>query len=510
MARIRLERWTVAALGALTILAIVAPVAARRQTWAGVLAALVCLAAIPWAARALPSSLDGVARRRPVVSLLWVALAVIAVLQMGRLSAFMADASREWGSTVPGPLATHHQCMSAYVYAADLSRRGVDNVYHAKWYPLFDPPGPTCRLVESPVRGLAAWASDPFEYPPPFLLLPRAALMLTSSYDTIRAWWFVIQALGFVACGVAFAAWIGGAAGLTVGLLIPALLASLETMFALQFGQFHVVVMLLAVAAMIAIASRQRAWGGALLAAAIVSKVFPAILLVPLAVRREWKALGWTAAFAGSYALLGLAVLGPKPYGAFFGYQLPRIASGAAFHFTHLGAHATFLISRNMSIAGLEPKLDLLSAPSWTHGVSAALVFLYALAVVGLAWWTAGVDGRRDRQALVWIGLLNLAALRSPEAPASYALAPVLWLLVLLATRLLGRGWRITALAAAWVVVAGPPPLPDAIEMPVGLVLQGFALALCFAAVAWGSALQKPAEGRAASAVPERALGLPV
>jgi hypothetical protein len=49
-----------------------------------------------------------------------------------------------------------------------------------------------------------------------------------------------------------------------------------------------------------------------------------------------------------------LAILGPRPYVAFLGYQIPRLVSGAAFEFTHLGQHAVFLTSRNFSVAALE------------------------------------------------------------------------------------------------------------------------------------------------------------
>jgi hypothetical protein len=80
--------------------------------------------------------------------------------------------------------------------------------------------------------------------------------------------------------------------------------------------------------------------------------------------------------------------------------------------------------------------------------------------------------------ALLWLGLLDLAALRSPEAPSAYVLAPVLWLLVLLAATVRGR-WRVAGLALAWVLVVGPPPLPDRADLLVNLVLQGFAIALC-------------------------------
>jgi hypothetical protein len=476
------ERWTVATLGAATVAAIVAPVAGRAHPWVGGLIALACLAIAPWAARALPDSLDGVVRRRPVVSVLWVVLAVIGVAQMGRLSVFMSDARQEWGATVPDPLSAHHQCMSAYVYAADLSRRNADNLYDANHYPIFDPPGPTCRLVPTAIKGLTPWIADAYEYPPPFLLLPRGALALTSSFDTIRAWWFVIQALVLIAAGLSLARWIGGTAGLTIGLLIPVVLASLETMFNFQFGQFHGMAMILAVGAMASFHGRRLAWGGALLAAAILAKIFPAILLVLLAARREWRALGWTAAFAVIYALAGLVAFGPKPYVAFVSYQLPRLVSGAAFRFTHLGQHETFLISRNFSVAALGEKLLLLGAPHAAIAAVGAVPWIFSLGLLVLVAWLARGERSRLAHAVVWVGLLDLAALRSPEAPSAYVLAPVLWLLVLLAPQVRGRRGIAAALVVAWVLVVGPPPLPDRVDLIVGLILQSFAVALCVSA----------------------------
>jgi len=496
--QIGVERWTVALLGAATVAAIVAPVAGRTHAWLGVLAALVAFSGAPWAAHALPSALDGVLARRRVASMLWLALALVGVLQMGRLSMFMADATREWGATVPDPAATHHACMSAYVYAAELSERRVANVYAADWYPIFDPPGPTCRLVATSVQGLAPWASDAYEYPPPFLLLPRLALAVTSSFTAIRAWWFVIQALALIGAGVLFARWVGGAAGLTLGLLLPAVLASLETMFGLQFGQFHAMAMMLALGGMVAVASRRTALAGALLAAAILSKMSPAILLVALAARRDWRALGWTAVWGAIYAGVGLAVLGPQPYVAFVTYQLPRLANGAAFAFTHTGAHPVFLASRNFSIAGIAHKLELLGAPGQAIAVASALPWIYSIALLVAAAWVARRERPRADDALLWLALLDLAALRSPEAPSFYALAPVLWLLALLATRLRGRRPAIAALAVSWVLVVGPPPLPDRVDLIVNLACQAFVFVLC-AVVVWrvGAARERAPKARA-------------
>jgi hypothetical protein len=481
--RVGLERWTVALFASATLAAITAPVAARANPVLAVLAVAACLAAAAWTARVLPGSLDGAFRRRPVVAGLWVLLALAGVLQMGRLSAFMADSRREWGATVPDPAAIHHQCLAAYVYAADLDRRGERNLYDAGWYPVFDPAGDACRLVETTVKGLPAWVEDAYEYPPPFLMLPRAALAFGGSLDAIRAWWFLLRALALVAAGVMLARWIGGGEGLVLGLLLPAVLASLETMFDLQWGQFHAMAMLLACAAMVAFDSRRAAVGGALLAAAILAKLFPAVLLVTLLARREWRALAWTAAFGAALSILGLFVLGAAPYAAFFGYQLPRLASGAAFAFTHLGRNAVFLLSRNFSTAAVADKLAVLGAPAVVATAARAVRWAHLLALVPLAALASRPMPSRALRALSWLALLDLAALCSPVAPSVYVLAPVLWVLALMATQVRGRGRWAAAIVLGWIVVVGPPPLPDRVDLVVGLVSQALVVALCVAAM---------------------------
>src|SRR2546423_15669349 len=93
----------------------------RLVAWA---AGLV-FAALSWAGalmlrRRLPATLDGAAQRRPLRAILWMLLALLALAQLGRLSAFMADPANVWGSAFPDPGLTRHACMSAYVHAGDL------------------------------------------------------------------------------------------------------------------------------------------------------------------------------------------------------------------------------------------------------------------------------------------------------------------------------------------------------------------------------------------------------
>lgn len=473
------EQWVVGFVAIAIAAALVAPVAAGYSAWLAMVVLAICLAALPWAASRLPTRLTGARQRHPVLAAAWLGLGLVAVIQVGRLSAFMVDSSRVWGSTIPDAVAAGHQCLAAYVYAADLSRRGEKNVYDERWYPAFTrQPFSRPAGVSSHVEGLDRWVEDPYEYPPPFLLLPRAALAMTSSFERIRTMWFLIQSVCFAAGGILLARWIGGREGLVVGLLLPAILASAPTMLNLQFGQFHTMAVMLAVAAMVAFDSRRRPLGGTLLSFAILSKIFPGLLLITLAGQRRWREIGWTLGLGLGFVLLALFVLGTDPFVAFVSYQLPRIVSGEAFSFAERADTPVFIVSRNFSVHAIVAKLHLLGVPRVGPAAADALTWSYTALLLWLAWRIRLVRNERRIQAMVWLALLNLAALRSPVAPSAYATAPLLWLLALLAAEIEGRYSMGTALAVAWVVIMGAPPLSDKIDLVVGLAGQILMLAL--------------------------------
>jgi len=95
-----------------------------------------------------------------------------------------------------------------------------------------------------------------------------------------------------------------------------------------------------------------------------------------------------------------------------------------------------------------------------------------------LAWRARLASLNRRFQAMAWLALLNLAALRSPVAPSAYVTGPILWLLALLAAEVRHRYSMAIALGVMWVVIMGPPPLPDRIDLVLVLLCQGVALAL--------------------------------
>lgn len=411
-------------------------------------------------ARRLPSSLDGGLGRRPLAAGLAGLLMVVALIQVARLSCFMADPSLRWGSAYPPvEFGVRHMCLSAYVYAADLSRRGAANVYSEEHYPAYHQQGPAWTRTDSTaVANLGPHVRDAYEYPPPFLLLPRAALLLTNDFLAIRTGWFLLQAAAFLAFALALACWIGGSRGTLAGLLIPALLASFPFMFNFQFGQFQLATVMFALGGMLAISSGRDRLGGALLGAAIVTKGFPALLLLYLAVRRRGRAILWTIAFGAAYALAALLVLGPAPFRAFFLYQLPRIASGEAFSFF---VRNDLTLAANTSVYAIPFKLARLGVPGMSEPLAQGMVWVFTAALAGAVILAARRTREPALEPVVWLGLLSLGALRSPEAPNVYAAATPLWLLTLLAVETRGRGRAVTHLVAAWICIGVQPPLPD-------------------------------------------------
>jgi hypothetical protein len=64
-------------------------------------------------------------------------------------------------------------------------------------------------------------------------------------------------------------------------------------------------------------------------------------------------------------------------------------------------------------------------------------------------------------EPVVWLGLLTLGSLRSPDAPNVYVGASALWLLTLLAVETRGRAGAVALLVVAWVCIGVQPPLSD-------------------------------------------------
>lgn len=428
---------------------------------------------LPWIARRLPGSLDGSFSNHRRVGVIWIVVGVLTIIFCARMSIFMVDLSQVWAAVVPDEDIYIKMDLPAYIYAGDLSRQHVANLYDVNYYPN-DYPDEV--IPQTSVLNISTILFSHFEYPPPFLLLPRLALVLTNNFLTIRAVWFAIDASLVALIMILLAQWVGEHNGMTAALLLPALWISLPVMYNFQLGQAHLTCIALSMAAMMAFDRKRYAFGGAMLAIAVVTKIFPGLMILYLLVQRRWRAAAWTLGFSALLGVLGLIVLGPDPYTAFVNYQIPRISHGEALAFFNWDQA---IRANNQSIYGLVDKLTMLGLPGDWNTMTSIVGWIYSLFLLGITVMAARSSTSRIKQVQIWLLLLTLAALRSPLAPGVYIVCSTLWLCTFLVDEFSGQMWKLV-LSVVIVIGLVSVPYPVPVTLQVGLSLIGQAFWLMF------------------------------
>jgi len=350
---------------------------------------------------------------------------LVGLVLLARLTVFMVDPSRVGYSFMPASKwEVEHSCLSAYFVAAQAAS-STPNVYDDALYSMPDDDPNGLRKA----RMLGPFKIDVYEYPPQFLLLPLAFRLLTPDFVDLRMLWFALNGGILLLALLVVAQVLGPAVGTRALLLSPLLWIALPTTLStLQKGNVQIAVIAATMLAMVLFSRRRWAAGGALLAFATVSKIYPSLLIVYLLGRRQWRAAAWTASFAAAFSALTYLTLGWGPYAAFLDH-LPGLLGGEAFPaFRNPAAMAI-----NFSIPGLVFKLKLLGVPGMSFDAAKIVGWGYTI-VAGVATVVAGWRTSRDGETpQVWMAILILATLRSPFLPQTYAVIPVLWLLTLLA-----------------------------------------------------------------------------
>ncbi|MEM6928207.1 MAG: glycosyltransferase family 87 protein [Myxococcota bacterium] len=411
--------------------------------------------------------------------------AVVTVVQFARLAAHVADPSVAFVLSTADPFWAEHECLPAYVHAAELAGRGDPNVWDAAHYPGIDPTAEPHTALTGMV------VEDPYQYTPQFLLLPYLALSLTDAYPTIRRVWFALQVTIFLGTALGL---LGGLPRrhAAMGLLaLPFALTGFATLWNFQYGQVHLLAIALATAAMLAFDEERDTAGGALLAFAILAKLFPAILLVPLVAMGRYRALGWTLGFVAAASVATLAVFGGAPFEAFVTYHLPRLQSGEAVAFWKAWPEAvTLILSANQGPFGIVLKLGALGVPGMGSATAAAVSTAF-VGGVGIASYFVGRRMiRASAEAILTstLGLLGLASLASPGAFGDYVPAAGIWLLTLAAGRLaaLSRPQQlgVGVIALSQYTVFGAAPLGSWSGTPLLAASLGTAVGL-LAVFAW-------------------------
>ena len=201
-----------------------------------------------------------------------------------------------WSVMPWNPFVTRHACTTAYWKAATEVERTPD-IYHPSMYDFgrVDANGRPIPLYIGP------YAVDPYEYPPTFLLLPRALAAATPDFAAFRLLWGVM-AVTVVLVGVALVARrIDRDNGTRSLWLAPLALVPLGVFHVFQGGNAQLFFVVLAMLSMLAFERGRHAVGGLLLAYALIGKLFPGRLIVSLVARREWRAVAWTCGW-GSHA----------------------------------------------------------------------------------------------------------------------------------------------------------------------------------------------------------------
>jgi alpha-1,2-mannosyltransferase len=370
-------------------------------------------------------------------------LATLAALfQLARLCVFIVNPAEVGCAVSPSRglgLPAKHSCLSAYYVGAG-SVATVPNVYAWELYS-FPDEDPTAPRKPRPI---GSFDIDAYEYPPPFLLLPRTLAILAPEFLRFRMVWFALNGAVLVIGLLVVARMLGPVAGTRALLFSPLVLASDITIGTLQVGNLQAIVSSLA---MVLFAQRRYAAGGALLAYATVSKLFPGVLLVYLLVQRKWRALAWTVGLCIALVAISLVDTGWTPYRAFLDH-LPRLLGGEAFP----AFRRPWAVAHNFSVPGMALKLRLFGVTGASFGAMKVVGWIYTLILLAATVFVARRTLTREQEPLAWLTILILASLRSPFLPL-YAVIPVLWLLTLLAATVTPTLKTLLGVLLAWVML---------------------------------------------------------
>jgi len=380
---------------------------------------------------------------------------VAALLQLARLTVFSVAPEATGFSWLPSSdWEVRHSCLTAYYVAAEAADT-TPNFYDDALYsaPDDDPTKPRKARMLGPFR------IDVFEYPPPFLLLPRALLPLAPGFERYRALWFGLNGAFILAVMLVLARRLGGQAASRALLLLPLVLGALPTLSALQKGNVQLTVVVASMLAMLLLERGRFAGGGALLAFATASKLFPGLLGIYLLARREWRAAATATAFGLLLVLVTLADLGWGPFAAFLEHA-PKLLSGEAFPaFRNPLARAI-----NFSVPGLVFKLELFGVAAGGFAGAKVVGWIYTV-IATVAIYAVGRRAVRAGEApLVWLAILIVATLRSPFLPQAYAAFPPLWLLVLWGAGRASSARRLVPVLLGWAALNLVWPLDWAID----------------------------------------------
>ncbi len=394
-----------------------------------------------------------VATAPPIARMLFVAGSLAVGAQLAWLAPFIIDVNRStWTSSPLGPIASTHSCSSAYWLASGAVDRTPD-IYDEVLYSLPQ----TDTTKPRTARKLGPLNVDNYEYPPTFLIVPRLLGLVTPDFWGFRRLWFALNFGFVVVVAVLVARRLDERLGTPAVWLTPFVIAAPSIIGTFQAGNVQMAMIALTALALYCFDRRAYAIGGALLAFAIAGKLYPGVFVLYLLLRRDWRAIAWTAAFG--VALLGVSLpdVGWAPYRAFL-HEMPGLMSGEAFSaFRNPSSMAA-----NGSVPGLGFKLKLWGVPYMGYDAMRIVGWVYTIVIVAATVWLVKRVRPEGREPVLWLAILVLATMRSPFM-ATYAFFPVTWMATLGAPLAWRDSRSALPLGLAWCALAftfGPGAIP--------------------------------------------------
>jgi len=351
----------------------------------------------------------------------WLLMTMLAAVQLGSLAVFMSDSTARPFAVMPSSdFSTEHNCYTAYFEGVRIGHL-EPNVYEPTLY----------RPAPRSPRFIDGFTVDAYEYPPPFLVFPAIARLLSQSFLTHRTLFFSFECFLLAAAVVAVARRLQRPASDRLVLLLPLFFLALPIRSTLQSGNFQLAAVAMAVLAWTSFARNRNALGGALLGFAVVSKLFPGLLLVYFLARGKLRPVAATIVAAAGFAALALLLFGADVYRAFFSFHVPRLISGDAFPMLKFVPPAILI---NHSVYGIVLKAKLLGLT--THGMETAARIAWGYTIVLLAVTVMIARRAKDEfEPRAMLAILALGALRAPFLPVDYGtLVPITIAVVALAS----------------------------------------------------------------------------
>ena len=381
------------------------------------------------------------------------------LVELVLVTVFILDPNiARWEAGPLTPMRSNHSCASAYWVASEHIHTAAD-IYAEEIYSV---PQANAAAVRAG-RPIGPLIVDQFEYPPAFLVLPRVIAAATGDFWGFRRVWFAVNLIVVIAALVLVARRFDRALGTHALWLAPFVLLPPAMAVTFVMGNVQLAIIGMSMLAMLLFERARHAAGGLLLAYALVSKLYPGLLVFYLLLRRDWRAVGWTGAFAMAFVGISILDFGIDPYVAFITH-MPRLLSGEAFP----AFRNPMAIAINESVPGLVFKLKLFGVPNMDFGAAKIVGWIYTLVVVVLTIRLARRPLAAGREPLAWLTILLLATMRSPFLP-TYAPFPSLWLATLLAALSWGRSRLFAAAVMTWTILAftfgtgGAAPLVNSI-----------------------------------------------